>query len=367
MESIGMFQDASEAECWKVTGAAPVTTRWVMVGKTLDDGEKIVRCRLVGRDFKGRDQGVHEDLFAATPPLEALKLLLRLAAVRKKGQDVIKLMFLDVRKAHLIPPCHDDVYVRLPEEFGKDKVVKLKRWLYGMRRAANSWEAYYAAKLREIGFQAGVASPVLFHNGKTGVRLVVHGDDFVFAGTHSELVEVRRWMKGWCDIKDHGILGPDDKDVKEREILGRTVRWCRDSLEYYADGKHREIIMQEFGLSRDSKSVGSPMVKEAEGGEDEEELEMQEASRVRGLIARANYLAQDRMDLQFTTKELSRWMSRPRKGEVVKLKRLARYLVGAEKVIWRFPFTEEECRSIDVYADSNWAACLESRRSTSGG
>ena len=37
MESIGMFRDASEAECWQETGAAPVTTRWVMAERTLDD------------------------------------------------------------------------------------------------------------------------------------------------------------------------------------------------------------------------------------------------------------------------------------------------------------------------------------------
>ena len=41
-----------------------------------------VRCRLVARDFKGKDKD-RDDLFAATPPLEAKRMLLSRAATRK--------------------------------------------------------------------------------------------------------------------------------------------------------------------------------------------------------------------------------------------------------------------------------------------
>ena len=368
MSKIEMFADASEEECWDVTGAAPISTRWVMVKKTLDDGEEIGRCRLVGRDFKGRDSEVREDLFAATPPLEALKLLLRTTAVKQKKGGERKLLFIDVKKAHLIPPCEEPVYVLLPSDFGNRRVVRLRRWLYGMRKAAHSWEAFYTQKLREIGFEAGLASPVLFHNKQTAFRLVVHGDDFIYSGGGPELKAIRRWMRTWCEIKDRGIMGSAEDDVKEREVLGRTIRWTMSGLEYFADRKHRQIIMKEFGLNDESKGAVSPMVKER-GKEDEEEAELggEDARWVRGLIARANYLAQDRLDIQFTAKELSRTMSRPRVGDLAKLKRLARYLVGAAEVVWRFPFTENEPKMINVYADSNWAACVLSRRSTSGG
>ena len=51
-----------------------------------------------------------------------------------------------------------------------------------------------------------------------------------------------------------------------------------------------------------------------------------EARRYRELAARANYLAQDRMDIQYATKEVCRGMCNPTKGDAKKLRGLTRYL-----------------------------------------
>ena len=130
-------------------------------------------------------------------------------------------------------------YMQLPAEFG-EKVVKLKRWLYGMRKAANRWEEHYTNKFKVAGFLPGVASPVVFYNPATGVRCVVHGDDFIFSGKHRQLEKIRVWMEGWCEIKFRGIMGSGSGDVKEREILGRTLRWTEEGLEFEADEKTSE-------------------------------------------------------------------------------------------------------------------------------
>ena len=265
MEKIGLFKEASEKESWEKTGAAPVSTRWVSVKKTLDGGEVIVRSRLVGRDFKSKGDNMREDLFAATPPLEALKLLFRMSLVKlvtDRDEDEIKLMFVDVRKAHLIPKCDEDVYVTVPEEFGIKKVMKLNRWLYGMRKAAHYCEEFYTKKFVEKGFVARVASPVVFFDPQTRVRCVVHGDDFTFAGKGKELVELRRWMETWCEIKFRGIMGSGPRDIKVLDILGRRLRRTKDGLEYRADAKHRKIILKEMGMDESSNAVVSPLVKE---------------------------------------------------------------------------------------------------------
>ncbi len=51
----------------------------------------------------------------------------------------VKPMFLDVKKAHLNGIVRDDeyVYIELPQVAGGG-VVRLKRWLYGMRPAASA-------------------------------------------------------------------------------------------------------------------------------------------------------------------------------------------------------------------------------------
>ena len=112
--------------CWERTGKALVSVRWVDVQKV--EG---VRSRLVARDFKGGDKD-RDDLYAATPPLESKRLLISRAATRRKGKLIRKLLFIDVKKAHLNPRCQQDVYIALPTEAerGPGMCGKLNFWLW---------------------------------------------------------------------------------------------------------------------------------------------------------------------------------------------------------------------------------------------
>ena len=183
-------------------------------------------------------------------------------------------------------------------------------------------------------------------------------------------LRMRERMAEWDEVKGRGIMGSDQGELKEVVILGRTVRWTREGLEYEADRKHRKILLQMSGLDEGSKFVGSPAVKEGEGSEwvDEEvELQGSERRRYRDMTARLNYMGQDRSDVQYATKELSVNMAKPTVGGLRKLKRVVRYLAGAESVVWKMrEWGEQEEVRIDVYVDSDWAKS-EDRRSTSGG
>ena len=92
-----------------------------MDGNKGGEGAMEVSCRLVARDFKGKDKD-RDDLFAATPPLAVKRMLLSSAATRKTvGQTEPrkrKLLFIDAKKAHLNPRCEQDVFMVLPEEAG---------------------------------------------------------------------------------------------------------------------------------------------------------------------------------------------------------------------------------------------------------
>ena len=41
------------------------------------------------------------------------------------------------------------------------------------------------------------------------------------------------------------VLGPEPELSKEITILNRSIRWCGDKLEYEADSRHAEVIIQE--------------------------------------------------------------------------------------------------------------------------
>ena len=105
MEELGelakhkVYEEVPLDECWKATGKPPIGTRWVDVNKG-DDQNPDYRSRLVAQEINNHKR---EDLFAATPPLEAKKILMSLAVTegvgyqrgsKEKGQ---KLDFIDVR------------------------------------------------------------------------------------------------------------------------------------------------------------------------------------------------------------------------------------------------------------------------------
>ena len=88
-------------ECWDQAGKQPIGTRWIDINK----GDRInpeYRSRLVAQEIKTDKR---EDLFAATPPLEAIKLLISMAVTegigyeKDKRENGMKLDFIDVRRA----------------------------------------------------------------------------------------------------------------------------------------------------------------------------------------------------------------------------------------------------------------------------
>ena len=366
------FKVVKRSEAFEKTGKKPLSTKWVDTDKSHGVGELKVRSRWVARDFHCKGERDREDLFCATPPLEMLRFLLsRQATARADGRQR-KTMFIDVKKAHLVPKCDEDVYVELPEEAGvkDDECGKLLHWLYGCRRAGQAWEDHYSKKLIDAGFLRGTASPVVFYHPGRDVWGVVHGDDFVFTGLDDDLDYVLKVLQNCYEIKNRGRLGSDKGDVQEIDILGRTVSMHDWGISWAADPRHKQMITDYFGMNGDTKPLSKNGYKEEVHGEGEpdKELDGTEAKNYRALAARVNYMAQDNPCVQFSAKEICRAMSKPRLSDFQRLKKLARFLMGMREVRWKYPWqSEAEGRNIEIYVDSDWAGCAETRRSTSGG
>ena len=164
-------------------------------------------------------------------------------------------------------------------------------------------------------------------------------------------------------------MGSEKDEIKEVTILGRTVRWTAEGLEYEADAAQRRRIWEAEGLEEDPKAAPSPAVKEDNGKAepDETDLVADEHRRFRSEGATLNYLGQDRSAIQFAVKDICQGMSRPTEGGKARIKRVARYLVGAKRLVWKYQEKEndDERVKVDVHVDSDWASGW-SRKSTSG-
>ena len=132
-------------------------------------------------------------------------------------------MLIDVKKANLngMVPRDEFVYVNLPD----GRVWRLRRWLYGIRLAAQGWEEDYSAKLGSLGFVRGRSAPTVFYRSATGCRCIVHGDDFTFLRFEDDATKIVEAMRVWYDLKVRGILGGETGNDEEVTILNRTMRW----------------------------------------------------------------------------------------------------------------------------------------------
>ena len=357
------------SECVAVTGKQPIGSKWIDINKG-DDALPNYRSRLVAKEIR---RGPNEDMFAATPPLEAKKCLFSMVMSTfargrcKKESHRNKLLFIDVSRAYFYAPSRRPVYVKLPEEDDEPGMCgRLNVSMYGTQDAASNWEHKYASHLVEHGFVRGKSSPCIFWNPHTGVRCVVHGDDFTFAGSDEELDKCSRMMSDEYDIKIRGKLGPDKGDDKAITILNRCVEWTPDGIQYEADPRHVEILINELDL-HDTKPVATPGVKGAPiDDEKNAHLDQSQATKFRQLIARCNFLCQDRSDIQYACKEAARGMATPRKSDWDKMIRIVKYLKGKPRYVIMFK-PQRDVYCINGYGDSDFAAEIETRKSTSGG
>ena len=178
-------------------------------------------------------------------------------------------------------------------------------------------------------------------------------------------------MRQHYELTVGGRLGPGPQDDKEATVLNRVIRWTDAGLEYEADPRQAEKLIEELGLSTSSgttpvKAVSTPCTKVTrEMVANDVLLPQHRVSQFRGLAARAYYLAADRPDIQYAAKEVCRWMRCPAEHAMTALKRLVRYLIGKPRLVFRYPF--QDASVVDCYSDTDSAGCPKTRLSTSGG
>ena len=372
----GVWEYSTTDECYQETGRKPLGVRWVDTDKG-DKDRPDYRSRLVVQETRSQstiEPGDVGAVFAATPPLECLRLVCS-EVMSSDPAEKKCLRFLDISRAH--PHCEIKrvVYIRLPEEDPRSTEEgicgKLLMALYGTRDAGQNFELTTAQVLKQGGCEQSAFSPCVYNHEEKRLGLFHHGDDFVISGARDESAWVTDQLSTKFIVKDRGVLGPEPQDLKEITCLNRTIRW-RDrwasggeAIEYEADPRHVQILLPQLNLDgENTKPLGSPGVKVSITPELERELDEGAAAEYRSPCMRLGYLALDRPEVQFAAKECARGMAKPTVRHLQMLKRCARFLKGLPRAVWRFG-RQRKSKYIDVYSDTDWAGCPVSRRSTS--
>jgi hypothetical protein len=137
------IQAIEDNHTWVLTNLPPgrkaIDLKWVFKVKRDEKGSVVKhKARLVVKGYS-QQQGVdYEEIFTPVARLEAVRLLLALAA--NQGWEV---HHMDVKSAFLNGDLMEEVYVSQPPGFvvtrREDKVLKLRKALYGLHQAPRAW------------------------------------------------------------------------------------------------------------------------------------------------------------------------------------------------------------------------------------
>ncbi len=389
-QKMDTYELAPVRQCLERTGKPPIPVRWIDINKG-DKRSPKYRSRLVAKQY---NDGKLDEVFAATPPIEALRGVISSAVTGTKTKCI---MVNDVSRAYMYAQVRQEMYVALCDEaretvemeYEEPMCWKLKKSMYGTRPAASNWQEEFTSTLRAIGFSIGKSSPCVFEHEQRDLKTFVHGDDFVTSGDPDQV----KWLEGKLMDKyaiTTTYVGDYPGMAREARILNRIIRLHPgQGITIEADPRHVEIMVKDAGLEKvtglkvpavndddneteeqkakdiqNRKEAGTLTAKTADQKIDS--LNSQETTLFRALVARANFLSIDRPDIMYSVRECARRMASPTMTDWNKLVRLIRYLKAKPRLVIWYKY-QEDPRRIMTYTDSDWAGCRRTRRSTMGG
>ena len=145
LRDFGVYEKVDEKEA-----VAKYGIKWVDTDKAFAEEPMQIRSRMCAREFKSDDR---PDLYAGTPPLEALKAIISIAADNK---EKFSIMHIDVSRAYFHAKAQRPVLIRQPVDdrmgTAAEKEGLMKKSMYGTRDAASNWERDWQEHVRNWGF-----------------------------------------------------------------------------------------------------------------------------------------------------------------------------------------------------------------------
>ena len=237
-------------------------------------------------------------------------------------------MVLDVKGVYLKSHVREDIdemlYVRLPN----NRIMKLKKYLYGLKQAGFEWEKNVIACLIAAGYTQSEVDPRTFSRWK-GMRYVImclHVDDFFVLGSD----------KGMLDFLYQSLLKEyGDVTIKEGDILAYlgmqiNIEPQSGDITLTQPSYTKKLISMylnydESDLEKKTRKCNTPMaVIDSEREGDSTPVDQRDYLMVVGGL---NYLAQyTRPDLLFAMSIVAQKCSMPTLGDMRMVRRILKYI-----------------------------------------
>lgn len=347
-------------------GKKAIPCKWVYKIKINPDGSvDKYKARLVIKGYSQKKGTDYDETFSPVAKSGTIRAVLSIAASQK-----MKLTQFDVCTAFLYGELNEEVFMKQPEGYvdGTNRVCRLQRSLYGLKQAPRCWNTRFVNYLIRLKFKKSDADPCLFIKKEGGhtLLLALYVDDGIIAYNNDVM-------------KDTFI-----EDLKkEFEITVKPANYFLGlEIESYEDGSVRVNqkayamkILERFGMS-ECRPVSTPIVKETvEIGKDKEEYskelgkDKEDNSKefpYRQAVGALMYLMTGtRPDIAYAVGVISRTLENPNSSDVIRVKRIFRYLKGTLNYGITYKPGHKE-GIIEAYSDADHGGDETTGRSTTG-
>lgn len=353
-EELKSFEDN---DAWELVehpqDSSVIQCRWVFKKKYDSENNVRYRARLVAKGFSQQAGVDFHETFSPVLRYSTLRLLFAVAAKLQ-----LAISHLDVTTAFLNGILNETVYMKKPVTFECDdtnnnKVLKLKRAIYGLKQSSRAWYQRVNDYLISLGYKKSAYEPCLFTKFQGNVKIIIAlfvDDFFVFSNCTKATEQLVQELESKFKIKNLGQV---------KQCLGLRVNMCKDVItvdqEQYVDS-----LLNKFNMSH-CKTAETPM---------EANLKLEKSLNVcseypyQQLIGGLMYLAVlTRPDIAYSVSYLSQFNNSYDETHWRHLKRILKYLKKTKNYGLVF---RKDNSTIEGFADADWGSDVTDRKSYSG-
>ncbi|KAD6796559.1 hypothetical protein E3N88_07455 [Mikania micrantha] len=247
---------------------------------------------------------------------------------------------MDVKTAFLNGDLYEDVFMKQPEGFmpeGQEHLVcKLKKSIYGLKKASRQWYLKFDEVMKKHGFLKNQVDQCTYlkMSGNNFTILVLYVDDILLAIIG---IEIHR-------DRVNELLGLTQKAYIEQVLTRYNMQHCSPSIAPVVKG-------DVFGSFQCPKTEAEKV-----------QIRMIPYASVVGSLMYAQVCT--RPDIAYIAGMLGRYQTNPGLDHWKAAKKVIRYLQGTKD----FKLTYRRSDNLEVvgYSDSDFAKCKDDKKSTSG-
>ena len=243
-------------------------------------------------------------------------------------------------------------------------VCKLKRSIYGLKQASRQWYLKFNDTITSFGFKENIVDRCIYLkiSGSKFIFLVLYVDDVLLATNDLGLMhDTKNFLSNNFEMKDMGeasyVIGIEIFRDRSQGLLGLSQK------------AYINKVLERFGMQNCSASV-VPIQKGDKFSLNQcpkNELEHRQMENIpyASIVGSIMYAQTcTRPDISFVVDMLGRYQSNPRLDHWKAAKKVLRYLQGTKNhmLIYR------RSNQLEVigYSDSDYAGCIDTRKSTFG-